>query len=250
MKINQYRKSERSCSLPGKTGRGLGRGFIVLLLLLFAVAPAMAQNVAFTGETTTLGIEPGGDNYKWELFIVDKPNFNFATEVDNCPDGAAYIDEVDTNKPSVKVKWLKAGVYFFKVTVGDASGCSTNFKIGVLEVKAGVTAVITPPLEDVCVGKSVALEINFTGSAPWKFDYSAKVTNDDGTTTTTIHPWPESEPGIMNKTTMFEILPAPTKTTEYTIVKVSDYYGTSTEPSNKVTQVIYPLPDPSDIYHR
>ena len=41
----------------------------VLLLMLLALAPVMAQNVAYTGETTKLEIVPvTGETYSWELY--------------------------------------------------------------------------------------------------------------------------------------------------------------------------------------
>lgn len=219
-----------------------------------ALASARAQNVVFTGQTTTLAVEQhDGDTYKWDLY--DNGIGNFATKTDYCPATSADFVGVNTNiGPSVDVKWMKAGIYFFKVTASNITGCTSNFKIGIIEVKIGVKAEITPPTEEVCVGKSVALNITFTGTGPWKFDYSATVINDDGTETTTIYPWPVSEPGVMDNPYTLVTDQVPTKTTKYTIkytiTRVSDINGTNTDPSNTVEQIIAPLPDPSDIIHR
>ena len=240
-----YPKSERSCSLPpwgtrpGLPG-GLGWGFTVLLLLLLALAPAIAQTVVRTGETTTLAVENKGfDTFGWELY--DNGTVNFATVSGNCPPTSA--DFVGGNVgASVNVKWLKAGLYFFKVTAWDVSGCSMNLKVGMIEIKAGVTAVLTPPSVAVCEGDSISLEVTFTGTGPWNFTYTGTDT-DGGTTTNTVTNVTESPYTL-------KINPGPTKTTEYTVTSVSDIYGTNTEPSNTVTQTVNPLPVPSNIYHR
>src|SRR5450759_1827840 len=96
----------------------------VLLQLLLALAPVRAQNVAFTGETTTFAVEQqDGDTYKWDLY--DNGSGNFATKTDYCPATSADFVGVNTG-PSVDVKWMKAGIYFFKVTASNITGCTSN----------------------------------------------------------------------------------------------------------------------------
>ena len=211
----------------------------VLLQLLLALAPVQAQNVAYTGQTTTFAVEQqDGDTYKWDLY--DNGIGNFATKTDYCPaTSAVFVGGVNTGA-SVDVKWLKAGIYFFKVTAFNVTGCTSNFKIGMIEVKVAVTAVITPPdTAGVCIGLPVSLEVKLTGNAPWSFTYT------DGTTE-----WEVTGVTDAQNPYIIWLDPKPATTTNYWISKVSDLYGTNTEPSNTVTQRINPLPDPSTIIHR
>jgi len=210
----------------------------VLLLLLMALVPAKAQNVVFTGQTTTLAVEQhDGELYQWNLY--DNGIGNFATKIDYCPATSADFVGVNTNiGPSVDVKWMKAGIYFFKVTASNITGCTSNFKVGIIEVKIGVKAEITPPdTAGVCLDKPVLLEVNLTGTAPWSFTYT------DG-----VSSW--SVTNVMTSPYTITIDPTPATTTQYWISTVSDKFGTNTEPSEKVTQRINPLPDPSNIIHR
>lgn len=105
-----------------------------LLLLLLALAPAMAQDVVYTGETTTLSVrQEGADTYQWELY--SNPTVNFA-KVPGDPSPTAYAEFAGPNDgATVQVKWKKPGTYYFKVTALDAAGCAINFKIGMIEVR-------------------------------------------------------------------------------------------------------------------
>ena len=105
----------------------------VLLLLLLALAPAMAQNVVQRGDTIPLAVERmPGDIYTWELY--NNPNGNFANKTGTAvADGD--VEFVGSNiGSSVLVHWIKSGIYFFKVTAIDANGCTNNIKIGRMEV--------------------------------------------------------------------------------------------------------------------
>jgi len=218
------------------------KALAVLLLLLLALAPAMAQNVAYTGDVTTFAVEQqDGDTYEWALY--DNGTGNFATKTDYCPaTSAIFVGGVNIGA-SVDVKWLKAGIYFFKVTAHNITGCTSNLKVGIIEVKVKVTAVITPPdTAGVCIGLPVSLEVTFTGTAPWSFTYLS-IDIDGVSTTNTVT-------NVTDNPYMLMIDPLPGKTTDYWISKVSDLYGTNLEPSIKVTQRINPLPDPSKIIHR
>ena len=201
-----------------------------------ALAPARAQNVAFTGDVTTFAVEQhDGETYNWELY--DNGIGNFATKTDYCPPTSADFVGVNTG-PSVDVKWMKAGIYFFKVTAFNITGCTSNFEVGIIEVKIAVKAEITPPdTAGVCLDKPVILEVKLTGTAPWNF------TCTDG-----VNSW--FGINVMTSPYLITIDPTPATTTQYWISTVSDKFGTNTEPSEKVTQKINPLPDPSNIIHR
>jgi hypothetical protein len=207
----------------------------VWLLMLLTLAPAMAQPFVHTGETTTLTVvQNPGDTYEWGLY--NDGTVNFATDAGNCPVALANFVGGNTGT-SVNVQWYKAGIYFFRVKAMNASGCTENIKIGTIEVKLAVTAEIIPPdTAGICVGDSMKLEVKLTGTPPWNFTYT------DGTT----------EWKVTNvQTSPYTIIdPAPSVTTDYWIKEVSDKYGTNTDPSEKVTQKINPLPDPSSIIHR
>lgn len=218
------------------------KALAVLLLLLLALAPAMAQTVVYTGDTTPLEVvQVPGDTYKWELY--DNGNGNFATKTDYCPSSSAdFAGGVDTG-PSVNVNWLKPGIYFFKVTATNITGCTMNLAVGMIEVKIAVNAVITPPTAAVCEGEPVSLEITLSGTAPWNFTYQG--TDINGLTSP-----PVTITGVTDNPYTLVINPGPTLTTDYQITKVSDINGENTAGSNTVTQTINPLPKPSAIYHR
>lgn len=105
---------------------------VVLLPLLLALAPAMAQNVVFIGDTTTLKVEGLPDHqYKWELYNTG--TVNFAEVQGNCPVTSATFVGSDS-EASVRVKWLEAGTYFYKVTARDATACAMNLKVGMIRI--------------------------------------------------------------------------------------------------------------------
>lgn len=206
-----------------------------------ALAPAMAQNVVYTGQTTPLEVVQSGDDvYTWELY--NDLSVNFAT-APGVSDTAPYAEFVGgSTGAAVKVFWKLPGTYIFRVNATDPAGCSRNLKVGVIEVKSSAKAVITEPTIAVCAGKPVSLEITLTGTAPWNFTYTAK--DIDGVTTTGTVPIVTDNPYTL------VIDPGSTTTTEYTITSISDSNGTNTEPSNTVTQMVNPLPAPTTIYHR
>lgn len=104
----------------------------VMLLLLLVMAPAMAQNVVYQGQTTTLAVvQVPGHNYEWELY--NDENVNFATVQGNCPVSSANITGGKFGT-SVMVQWKETGTYFFKVTARDAIGCTMNLKVGMVKV--------------------------------------------------------------------------------------------------------------------
>jgi plastocyanin len=212
----------------------------LMLLLLLAFAPAHAQTPARTGETTTLEVEQKpGDTYQWELYSDSTVNFAVVPG-DNHP---AYAEFVGGDiGSSVNVLWKIPGTYFYKVTAFDAAGCTVNFKMGKIKVILGVEVKITPPSVEVCAGDTVKLELKFIGTAPWNFTYTG--TDINGVITT------NSVTNVTDNPYTLVIVPGPTTTSDYTVIRVSDIYGTNNKPSNTVTQIVNPLPLPNKIYHR
>ena len=215
----------------------------VLLHLLLALAPAMAQNVAYQGETTTLSVEQmAGDTYSWELY--DDGTVDFAI-TSGMTTSASYATFVGGNVgASVQVQWLKPGLYFFKVTAFNITGCTMNIKIGIIKVEPSIpTATLKLTPTEICDdGVSVAqLEIAFTGPGPWNMILQAKDKVSGSVTTETYTNIPETG----NPMT---ITVNPKATTEYTVIEVSNKYATNTNPSDSVTLTVHPLPEKTPIY--
>lgn len=105
---------------------------LVVLPLLLALAPAMAQTVVYQGKTTSLSaVQVPGQTYEWEIY--SDSTLNFATTPGNCPATAAKFTGSRFGA-NVKVQWIAVGIYFFKVTARNAIGCTMNLKIGMLKV--------------------------------------------------------------------------------------------------------------------
>jgi len=204
---------------------------IALLPLLLALAPAKAQNVVYQGETSTLDVQQKpGDSYEWELY--EDGTVNFALVAGNCPAASAFFVG-SSSGASVNVKWMNPGIYFFKVTARDAAGCTNNLKIGIIEVKEGLsTAVIISP-NPVCAGETASLQLTITGTGPWEITYT------DG-----INSWTET--GISDSGHTLKV--SPDMTTLYWITSVKNQYRTNNVPSEKVLLEIYPKPVSSKIY--
>lgn len=210
--------------------------FAVLLHLLLALAPAMAQ--VRVGETFNLAVTPvPGDNYKWELYSEPTvPNFDFANNKGD-ESSTSYVDFVGGNSgASINVIWKQPGTYFFKVTASDITGCTNNLRVGMLEVVSTLTATIVAS-PAVCAGETVTLTVTLEGTPPWEYTYT------DGTNSWTIS-------NVLTSPSVITLTPGPVITTDYWITSVKDSYGTNTTPSAKATQQINPLPAPSTIYHR
>jgi len=206
----------------------------VLLHLLVALAPAMAQNVARTGETSIISIEQQpGDTYMWTLY--NDSTVNFAVTPGTVVQ--SYAEFVgDTNSSTVTILWKEPGVYFFKVNATDITGCTNNLKIGRVKVLLGVKATIeASPV--VCAGETVTLTVTLEGIPPWEYTYT------DGTNSWTVS-------NVLTSPSVITLTPGPVITTDYWITSVKDSYGTNTTPSAKTTQQVNPLPAPSTIYHR
>lgn len=132
----------------------------VWLLLLLAVAPAVAQNVVFEGQTTPLTVEQKGlDKYQWHLYSDSTVNFAVAPP-DVSPAYAEFVGA--SNRPDVTVLWKIPGTYFFKVTAVDANNCAMNLKIGRMTVKKNPIPVITSAVPTPSICPDGLGEITFT----------------------------------------------------------------------------------------
>ena len=205
------------------------KAWALILPLLLAMAPAIAQTVVYVGDTTPLSVVAvPGNTYMWELY--SDGTVNFAVVPGNCPPSSADFVGGNTGA-SVNVKWLKTGIYFFKVTASD--GCTNNLKIGMIEVKAALpTATISPP-DPICIGQTATLKINLTGTSPWEFTYS------DGTNFLMIT-------GITSNQYLLNV--SPKTTTSYWITEVKDKNGTNMARSANVVLEVNPKPASSKIY--
>jgi hypothetical protein len=209
------------------------RLLLVAIPLLTALAPAMAQDTVYTGQSTNLSVaEIPGDTYVWELYN-DVTGINFAIDPGNCPLGEAYFTGNSTG-PNVNVMWMNQGTYFFKVTA-FRGGCTMNLKVGKMTVLwAMPTAIIDPP-PPICIGDSVHLTVHLTGTAPWSF------TLTDGVNSYVFN-------NIMSSPFNLTVPLIPLSNTNYWISEVTDIHVTNTIPSPQVVQVVNPKPVNSPIY--
>lgn len=209
------------------------RLLLVALPLLMAMAPAMAQDTVYTGQTSNLSITGiPGDTYVWELYN-NVVGVNFATDPGNCPPGEAYFTGI-TSGPTVNVMWLKQGTYFYKVTA-RRGGCTMNLKVGKMTVLWEIpTATIQPP-PPICIGDSVRLTVTLTGTAPWS------ITLTDGVNNFVFN-------NILTSPFNLTVPLIPTATTTYWISIVNDIHITNTTPSPPIIQVVNPKPVNSQIY--
>ncbi|MFY9152780.1 MAG: hypothetical protein WAO52_12230 [Prolixibacteraceae bacterium] len=209
------------------------RAMVVLLLMLLVLAAAWAQTIVYVGETTTLDVVPQpGDTYSWELY--DDGTVDFAVVPGNCPaSSASFVGSPDG--ASVQVEWHEPGIYFYKVTAFDITGCTMNLKIGIIEVKeARPTAIITQPEPDnICVGDLAKLEVSISAKGPWN------MTITDGTNFWTITDIQE---------TPFYFQFRPFSGAFYWVTEVSNKAGKTIIPSPKVWLDVKPRPVSSRIY--
>ena len=216
----------------------------VFLLMLLALAPAKAQIVVYQGETTPLEVvEKPGDDYTWELY--SDSTVNFAQVPGACPASNADFDG-GNHGSAVKVAWKEPGIYFFKVTARNASGCTNNLKIGRVKVLPSLPkAVISiDPGEKCNDGSPADLSVVFSGGkGPWKMKMKIK---DLVNGTTTIKDYT-----INAANNPYSIPVNPINSTEYTIIELSNFYGSQpdlTDPSYSAKLQIHPLPLQSPIY--
>lgn len=210
----------------------------VLLLLLLALAPAMAQNVVYQGEITQLSTEQTpGDSYVWELY--NDSTVNFAKVPGACPTNLADFVGGNTGA-TVSVEWKQPGTYFFKVNALNITGCTNNLRVGIVKVLPSLpSAVLEVNPEEVCEGEWAELIVTFSGKAPWSMKLQAKDKNGSSVT---------DYSGIDAAGNPLRIPVGPNTTTEYTVIEVSNMYGVQTIPSNLVTLTVHPLPQKTPIY--
>lgn len=162
------------------------RVLVVLLPLLLALAPTMAQTVVYQGATTPLSVvKVPGHTYEWEIY--SDLTVNFATTPGNCPVTSATFVGGNTG-PNVNVKWLETGIYFFKVTAHDANLCTMNMKVGMVKViPVVIEAIITgQTLTGAC--QKVSLDGSKSIGDNLKYDWSlldqgGSLTSQTGVTT-------------------------------------------------------------------
>ena len=208
------------------------RLLLVAIPLLMAMAPAMAQNTVYAGQTSTLSVVAvPGETYEWELYD-NVTNLNLAVVPGNCPITEAFFVGGINTGPIVQVTWLVPGTYHWKVTT--TSSCTNNIAIGRMIVLNDLpTATIVDP-QPICSGETANLAVVLTGTSPWSITYT------DGTIPVTIN-------GIMSSP--YNIPVSPLVTASYWITNVTDAFGTNNNPSNTVTLIVKPTPVTSPIWH-
>ncbi|HNW77141.1 MAG TPA: hypothetical protein PKJ28_09680 [Bacteroidales bacterium] len=209
------------------------RWLLALLPLVTTMAPVVAQDTVYAGQSSTLSVTAiPGDTYVWELY-EDVSAVNFATDPGNCPPTDANFMGTNTG-PTVNVMWLTQGTYFYKVTA-SRGGCTMNLKVGKMVVLWELpTAVLDTPAV-ICAGDSVHLTVTLTGTPPWSFTLTDGVNN-----------WVYSN--ITSSPYTFTVPVIPLVTTTYWISEVTDFHATNFTPSPPVIQVVNPKPVNSPIY--
>ena len=158
----------------------------VLLPLLLALAPAIAQTIVYQDKITTLSVvRVPGHTYEWELYT--DATVDFARVPGNCPATSAAFTGSHIGA-SVDVHWIETGLYFFKVTARDALGCAMNLKIGMVKVIPNeVAAVIAGAMQTgACeqvkldASKSIGDIVRYEWSLP---EQGGALTNKTGPTT-------------------------------------------------------------------
>lgn len=217
----------------------------VLLLLLLALAPAMAQiavskYVVYQGDTTTLSvIEVPYESYSWELY--NDSTVDFAQVPGACPPALADFVGGNTGS-SVQVEWKEPGIYFYKVTAWNITGCTNNIRIGIMKVlEALPKAVLEVNPDSICEGEWAELVVEFSARGPWTMKLQTKDLINGTITTQDYGPVQEADNPL-------RIPVGPKTTTEYTVIEVSNKFGVQTEPSNLVKLTVHPLPQRTPIY--
>jgi len=160
---------------------------LVVILLLLALAPTLAQTVVYLGATIPLTVvEVPGHTYEWELY--SDATVNFATVPGNCPVTSAIFTRGNTGS-SVNVTWLKPGNYFCKVTARDISGCTINLKIGMIRViPITIEAVIAvedtiPGAGKILTGACQKIKLNASKSVGENLKYDWSLLDQGGVLT-------------------------------------------------------------------
>ncbi|MDO4782870.1 MAG: gliding motility-associated C-terminal domain-containing protein [Capnocytophaga felis] len=135
--------------------------------IIFSISFLLGSIAGFSqtpkvGEISTFSVlSDASYGYVWELY---DSSVDFATTAGNCPPSKAVFVG-GNNSSQVQVQWLKAGTYYYKVSVSD--GCSANSKIGVITV---VNEVAPPKVNityDCHKGTATLQATDFSGSLLW-----------------------------------------------------------------------------------
>lgn len=216
------------------------RLLLVAIPVLLAMAPAMAQtNIVFVGQSVELSVvEIPGDTYSWELYN-DVSGVNFATDQGNCPQSEAVFTGGISTGPVVHVIWSSPGTYFYKVTA-QRSGCTMNLKVGKIIVEHPLPTALLSSQPATCIGQSINLEVDFTGTAPWSITY--RVNKPDGTTQDI------TVDNLTGNPSQIPFNPTMAGTYTFEVISITDAYRTNTTPSNIITLTVNPKPSSSRIY--
>jgi gliding motility-associated-like protein len=132
--------------------------WLVCILAVLNVAVVCAQTGAqiVVGENYSLGvIEVPGESYDWTIYS------DYTLSVQATPDEVRWLSS--RTGPSVRLEWMKSGVYYFTVMAINPNGCM-NLKVGMVVVNqsAGLTPgiVIQPDKNPVCEGTGVSFSAN------------------------------------------------------------------------------------------
>jgi len=153
-----------------------------LLTLLLASATAMAQTVVYQGETTPLTVvEVPGHTYKWEIY--SDLTVDFAKEPGNCPVTSATFVGGNT-KASVIVRWIRTGIYFYKIRAHDANNCAMNMKIGMIKVVPKEILVVLG-FEETIIGACQSINLDASKSVGDNLSYEWSLIDPGGALTRT-----------------------------------------------------------------
>ncbi len=212
---------------------------LAIMLVMLTVAFAAAQmRTVHQGETIELSIiQEGNDTYTWDIY--NDPSVNFATVDGNAlPDEAEFVG--GNTGATVNVRWLKAGIYFYRVLAVDEEGCTNNLKVGMLEVLEDLpTAGLAIYPGEICISDPAIITITLTGTPAWSFTLEA--VGEDGVIETTDYTVDEAD-------NPYEITVSPYQTTTYRITDLKDRYGENLEESEAIQLTVHPIPANSRIY--
>jgi hypothetical protein len=214
---------------------------LVAIPMLLAMAPAVAQtNIAYVGQSVELRVaEVPGDTYSWELYD-NATGVNFATDAGNCPASEAIFTGGIKTGPVVHITWFTPGTYYYKVT-SLRNGCSMNLKVGKIIIEHPIpTVLLSLTDQEICIGESTFLKMEFTGTSPWRITY--RVTKPDASI---------QDITVDNLTGNPSQIPfTPTAAGTYTIqiISITDANRTSNTPSNTAALTVHAKPAGSRIY--
>jgi len=127
------------------------------------------QQPVYRGQTTELGIAAQPNStYYWSLY--SDSSCDFALKRGDCNREDAWFSDSISNRSAVKVKWNKAGTYFYKVLIINSDGC-TNFKIGKMIILSHPISAPDPDIriypnpsyqEDLCFQLMLAVDAQVT----------------------------------------------------------------------------------------